>query len=286
MIGRITPDGVVTEFSAGITPGASPYDITAGPDGNVWFVEPGLDRIGRITPAGVVTEFGAGISAGAWPSFITAGADGNVWFTEAGINAVGRITPDGTVTEFSTGITPGAGLQAIVTGPDGNLWFPEQNTGNIVRMLSGVTPTAVELPVMTGDPAVGSVLSATNGTWTYLPVAYDVTWQRCTDALVCTPIAGMTGPTYTVVDADQGSVVRALVYTSNLNGTVTGASNAMTVPAATPPRHPRRRPRPRLLRRRHRRRSWPPTPHQESPRPERSPARARTPDRSWPSGSR
>src|SRR5262245_5907799 len=35
-IGRITPAGVITEFSAGITPGAQPTEITAGPDGNLW----------------------------------------------------------------------------------------------------------------------------------------------------------------------------------------------------------------------------------------------------------
>src|SRR5262245_66477187 len=39
-IGRITPAGVVTEFSAGITPGSQPAEITAGPDGNPWFTEP------------------------------------------------------------------------------------------------------------------------------------------------------------------------------------------------------------------------------------------------------
>jgi len=52
----------VTEFSAGITPASSPGAITAGPDGNLWFTEPGTNRIGRITPTGTVTEFSAGIT--------------------------------------------------------------------------------------------------------------------------------------------------------------------------------------------------------------------------------
>ncbi len=55
---------VVTEFSAGISAGANPHGITAGPDGNLWFTEETGNRIGRITPLGVVTEFSAGISAG------------------------------------------------------------------------------------------------------------------------------------------------------------------------------------------------------------------------------
>jgi hypothetical protein len=73
---------VTTEFSTGITAGAQPYGITAGPDGNPWFTENGISRIGRITPLGVVTEFSTGIRAFAGPSGITAGPDGNLWFTE------------------------------------------------------------------------------------------------------------------------------------------------------------------------------------------------------------
>ena len=51
-IGRITTAGVVTEFTAGITPGSFPFNIVAGPDGNMWFTEYAAagNRIGRITP--------------------------------------------------------------------------------------------------------------------------------------------------------------------------------------------------------------------------------------------
>ena len=83
---------VITEYSAGITNGAAPQFITAGPDGNLWFTEPGASRIGRITPRGVVTEFSAGITANALPFGITAGPDGNLWFTESSGIQIGRIT--------------------------------------------------------------------------------------------------------------------------------------------------------------------------------------------------
>ena len=81
---------------------ASPADIAAGSDGNMWFTEPGANRIGRITPTGVVTEFSAGISRRSLPLGIAAGPDGNLWFTETGFcseegcvggNRIGRITP-------------------------------------------------------------------------------------------------------------------------------------------------------------------------------------------------
>src|SRR5438552_3301183 len=107
---------IITEFSAGITGGEQTNDITAGPDGNLWFT--GLHHplcgsvcggratcggSGRITPGGVVTEFSVGISVGAVALAITAGADGNLWFVE-GVSRIGRITPLGVVTEFNAGI--------------------------------------------------------------------------------------------------------------------------------------------------------------------------------------
>ena len=67
-IGRITTDGVITEYSAGISLNATACLIAWGPDGNMWFTEQTLPGIARITPQGVVTEFTAGLTAGgaAW----------------------------------------------------------------------------------------------------------------------------------------------------------------------------------------------------------------------------
>ena len=94
---RMTPAGVVTPFT---DPSINaPGDITAGPDGNIWFTNSGSNSIGRITPAGVVSYFvGTGIAK---PLAITTGPDGNLWFTNSGSPAsIGRITPAGVVTTF------------------------------------------------------------------------------------------------------------------------------------------------------------------------------------------
>jgi hypothetical protein len=48
-VGRITPDGQITEFRQGLSPAGEPVEITAGPDGNIWFAEGVTDRTGRIT---------------------------------------------------------------------------------------------------------------------------------------------------------------------------------------------------------------------------------------------
>ena len=138
---RITPSGVVTEFSAGPTPrtgfiGAA--DIVAGPDGNLWFTKNDANLIGRMTPLGVVTEFGSGITPGASLWNIASGPDGNLWFTESA-GRIGRITPFGLVTEFSSGISAGSVPYAITAGPDGNLWFTEQLGDRIGRLTTGLS---------------------------------------------------------------------------------------------------------------------------------------------------
>ena len=72
-IGRITPNGAVTEFPLP----RAPHGITAGPDGNLWFTEHIANQIGRITPSGAVTEFPVP-RADSGPYGITAGPDGNL----------------------------------------------------------------------------------------------------------------------------------------------------------------------------------------------------------------
>jgi streptogramin lyase len=138
-IGRITPDGFVTEFSVGISPVSAPHGIVAGPDGNLWFTETGVSRIGRITPSGVFTEFYAGISSFSTPIGITAGPDGNLWFTEYDGHRIGRITPGGIVTEFSSASAGIPNPDAITAGPDGNLWFTDSVSARIGR----ITPSGV-----------------------------------------------------------------------------------------------------------------------------------------------
>jgi virginiamycin B lyase len=117
-IGRLTRNGTVTEFTAGISPNAYLWRITVGADGALWFTEGNLPNIGRITTTGVVTEY-------AYPTNfanargITLGPDGNVWFCENTGAQIGRITTAGTITEFPVAHPP----SEIVAGLDGALWF-------------------------------------------------------------------------------------------------------------------------------------------------------------------
>jgi ELWxxDGT repeat protein len=125
MIGKITPTGVITQFAVP-TPSSGPFEITAGPDGNLWFTELTANKIGRITPAGVFSEFAVPANE---PLGIAVGPDGNLWFTDNFGNEIGKITPTGAVSEFPlpTGNSP----NGITAGPDGNLWFTELFGNNV-----------------------------------------------------------------------------------------------------------------------------------------------------------
>jgi streptogramin lyase len=99
-IGRITTAGQITEFLIPAFKGnrAAANQLTAAPDGNIWFTSATLNGriqsngfIGRITTAGVITQFGTP-TAVSDPDAIAIGSDNNVWFTEITAQAVGRAT--------------------------------------------------------------------------------------------------------------------------------------------------------------------------------------------------
>ena len=147
-IGRVTPAGTITEFTAGISGPAE--GIALGPDGNLWFTEPSQEKIGRITPSGTVTEFSvpSGLLSTAKPAGIAAGRDGNLWFTiSSSQGGIGRITPAGAITEFSSGLTSGSKPEGIAAGPDGNLWFTE--TASPAR-IGRITPEGTITEFSTG----------------------------------------------------------------------------------------------------------------------------------------
>jgi virginiamycin B lyase len=96
-LGRVTPEGAVTEFTVPGLPasGAVLAAIAPGPDGAVWFtIGPGL---GDLSPAATTRP-----------------------------GQLGRIAPDGSVTLYTP---PGEGVSGpIVRAPDGSLWAFGEST--------------------------------------------------------------------------------------------------------------------------------------------------------------
>jgi virginiamycin B lyase len=157
-VGKIAPSGTITEYTlpAGYTVGGS---ITAGPDGNIWFM--GLDMVGKITTTGNPTKYDLPTgSAQVISASIAAGPDGNLWFTEQ--KGVGRITPTGTITHFPITTFSNAGTPAGITaGPDGNMWFSNviYNVGPVGSVIARVI-----LNCPTSYPASSGAASSNPGT--------------------------------------------------------------------------------------------------------------------------
>jgi streptogramin lyase len=140
-LGRVTPAGVINEFSQGLPAGADLNgELVLGSDGNIWFTDLGTKSLGRITPAGQIMEFNKGLLAGAAPGELTLGGDGAVWFLDHGAVAVGRIDASGAIKEFLYKDDPVANLEAITTGAEGNVWFTDK--GNVPAIVR-VTPEGV-----------------------------------------------------------------------------------------------------------------------------------------------
>jgi virginiamycin B lyase len=123
---QIEAIGGITTFGS-FPENTYPADITAGPDGNLWFTEEGSGKIVKLTTSGTMTEYS--LPAGSKPWGITAGPakEQALWFTEGGTDKIGKITTSGTITEY---VRSGGGyLHQIATGPDGNLWFTSSSEG-------------------------------------------------------------------------------------------------------------------------------------------------------------
>jgi streptogramin lyase len=161
---------------------ALPADITAGPDGNLWFTEE--DDLGSITTKGEFLGVGVGIPDNVQHG-IAVGPDGNIWFTEQYGNRIGRLvfpsaapTPGTTTGAPQPTVSPGEGAVPnsidqffarkrqefklpsparqpfeIVRGPDGNLWFTEQTGAAIGRITPAGRISEFRTPTQQSAPA-------------------------------------------------------------------------------------------------------------------------------------
>jgi virginiamycin B lyase len=135
----------------------SPFGITAGPLGSIWFSLG--DRIGRIDQQGHEHTYlvPSGEDNVGWLQ----PAAGVVWFSERSTDKVGRIGPNGSIREYQL---PGAGIQGIVLPGNGFVYIAEQFSGDIARL----DPTTGQVKTYTvpdgGDP-LGMAMGADGAIW-------------------------------------------------------------------------------------------------------------------------
>jgi virginiamycin B lyase len=156
---RIDADGTMARFPI---PGRArqrseaPAAIVAGPGGDIWFTDPGLNRIGRVTPGGRITEYRVRLG----PEALVAGRGGRLWF--AGPGGAGTIDVTGKVRELRTGIFEGLEIGsngAAAVGPEGDLWFIGAAT-RVLRLTPSGHLTAVRGP---GAPAATEIAAGPEG---------------------------------------------------------------------------------------------------------------------------
>jgi len=122
---KITPSGVITEFTGVDSPGS----IAAGPDGNIWIASSFTPTISRVTTAGVITSF----SVPHTPSFIRPGAGDDLLFTSFTGNTIASITTDGVVTESMP--FPNSAPLGITAGSRGQVWFLGNGSNRVYRTI-------------------------------------------------------------------------------------------------------------------------------------------------------
>ncbi|MGA2471161.1 MAG: hypothetical protein ABSG64_10775 [Solirubrobacteraceae bacterium] len=130
------PLGTIDPHS--ISGDTNPTAIAVGPDGNLWYTEPGSNSIGEMNPSTFAfTDYPLPTSS-TNVTGITVGPDGNIWFTESGVAQIGEINPTTHVIHEYPTPTSGSEPEGITAGPDGNVWFAEYD-GNSIGEINPTT---------------------------------------------------------------------------------------------------------------------------------------------------
>ncbi|HYJ60074.1 MAG TPA: hypothetical protein VE032_01250 [Actinomycetota bacterium] len=155
-VGVIGAGDVVTSYPL-LEADSAPTAIGAGPDGAVWFTEPGTNSLGRVTTDGSMTDTFVG--DGSNPSGVAAGSDGNLWYALRAVHRIGYGTTAG-FQEITLPQTPGP--SSIAAGPDGGIWYTGQRSGVIGRVdVATKVVTTHLLPDATSQP--NSIVAGADG---------------------------------------------------------------------------------------------------------------------------
>ena len=175
-VGHIALDGTVTEYP---TPtqeanpmgapslGVGPGPIVPGPDGAMWFIESGADKVGRVDAEGIIKEFDLPDRdrMHANPEDIAVGPDGALYVSETLRSRIARVDPvTGMVTELPSEKMFSWGVAGITSGPDGAVWYSLTGSG-LGRMTTGGSAKEFTPPsTMTSRPAAWDLVAGPDGT--------------------------------------------------------------------------------------------------------------------------
>ena len=114
---------------------------------------------------------------------------------------------------------------------------PSAATAVVTSSVPVGVPVSLVPPTISGVAAAGQTLTESRGSWTNSPTSYAEQWEDCNaSGGACTPIAGATGPSYTLTASDVGATIVVQETASNATGDGNPALSAATaVVAPWPP---------------------------------------------------
>jgi virginiamycin B lyase len=140
-------------------------DLSAGPGGVFWAMQPFSDIVRKLQPNGQITDLVVNLPENTRPLRGVLGPDGNLWVAGSGTeqtqNRIFRITSDGQQTSFL--IPPGREPQDITVGTDGALWFTEFATNSIGRMTTSGEYSSCPLPSAASKPHPYGIATGSDG---------------------------------------------------------------------------------------------------------------------------
>ena len=221
--------GVVTPIAPPCTScGFSPNAIVNGPDGNLWFIDVGGNKIWRFNPlTSVFTPFpvptASAFSGNVQPTGIAVGPDNNIWFTENNTTGgLARLTIDPLISlspspaNFGTHL-PGSTTNGsvVATNTTSNAYTIQTsasitgpNAGDFTFASNGCTAPGV-IPPITANTCTMSIQFKPSATGTRSATlkltAKDLTNPPITVSVLLTGVGQSANPTFGPANANFGN---------------------------------------------------------------------------------
>jgi virginiamycin B lyase len=223
-IGRITTAGVITEFPLPNGNNDFPLAITAGPDGNLWYVNTN-GGVGHVTTAGSSVELMITTAATStpFPYGITKGPDGALWVTEPGSNQIGQVSGVATNDALAAAVLPAS--RSVMVGNTATAFATIINAGPDGASACGLAPATMipaSFTYQTTDPTTNAAIGTAN---TPVPIA---SGMAQTYVFALTPTAAFA-PTEVALTFNCGNNVNAAPSLRGVN-TLLLSSSATPVP--------------------------------------------------------
>lgn len=144
-------------------------DLTLGPDGRLWVMQPEGDVARRMNSDATGFDQEVPLPVGSHPGLAALGPDGNLWIGGYGntdgsgntVNQIIRLTPSGVQKSYF--LPAGKGPNDIAAGPDGALWFTEYRGQSIGRITTSGQYTSYPLPSAASSPGPYGIIAGADG---------------------------------------------------------------------------------------------------------------------------